>query len=671
MDKFYITNIGLNYLSQVAEGKKIVFTRGRFGDGAVTSNIGALTDLLNPIGDMAISKMNVNEHQVSITTQFSNLVNGKLLDPFYLRELGLYGKLQNSDGSDNNAFPEKLIAYASCGTDQGDRIPGTLTEFIINWPCTVSNSENVSVEVSSLAYAKEIDLIEAKQELEKTKLSYQVVDTLPSIPLTFDFEDEKSLFSIPKQGTSARGAATIEVEDGTHIQKIVSSGSKSSTGVVYSSMKFGNVAEAKSMTIDFDYKCDKNGRMRIVLGDVDYLDNLNASNNNNVKYNYSNIAIDIFNNANDHILVNSADTITNSAMFGVWLHAKIQVDFATKKAVYSIVSKSNSSNRMSGSVEFRDKSLMKINGIAIYTWVAESICFDNIIVSYTVDNSEYTRYIVPNGSGGYYEYTYVDNVPVMIGSSEVKDIPELVQKSHSHSNKSVLDGITSSDISSWNLACEERHSHDNINTINAITEGNVTDWNAAANESHSHSNKSVLDSITSAKVNNWDECITNENFSNNNSKGYASLDELASDASDAFEGVQALKTYETIPQRIGTWIDGTPVWRAAISCTPADLGLTVTETSKACSIELDDIMIELNMINSSVKVLALCERINGWNEENATYSKSFSSDMIYDEQSHYLKFADKSVGGDPDYTQYITGYIEFATPTSNIKGVTK
>lgn len=49
------------------------------------------------------------------------------------------------------------------------------------------------------------------------------------------------------------------------------------------------------------------------------------------------------------------------------------------------------------------------------------------------------------------------------------------------------------------------------NTTSHITSTERTNWNDANNKKHTHSNKSVLDGITSAKVTNWDGVVTNWN----------------------------------------------------------------------------------------------------------------------------------------------------------------
>ena len=98
---------------------------------------------------------------------------------------------------------------------------------------------------------------------------------------------------------------------------------------------------------------------------------------------------------------------------------------------------------------------------------------------------------------------------------------------HSHNNKSVLDGITSSKVTEWNNKstfdgnynsltnkptiptlngyATEQYVDEEIKKID-VTE-QLTDY-AKKSELHSHSNKSVLDGITSTKVTEWDSKST-------------------------------------------------------------------------------------------------------------------------------------------------------------------
>ena len=84
---------------------------------------------------------------------------------------------------------------------------------------------------------------------------------------------------------------------------------------------------------------------------------------------------------------------------------------------------------------------------------------------------------------------------------------------HTHDNKSVLDGITSTYVSHWNTAYTNSHTHSNKSVLDGITSTNVSNWNTAYTNNHTHSNKSVLDGITSTKVSTWDDAVTKSNVS--------------------------------------------------------------------------------------------------------------------------------------------------------------
>ena len=152
MEKFYPTKAGIEYAALTAQGKIIEFTKGKFGDGIrSTENIAELTDLIHPLGELPISKKSVKNSTIITTTQFSNRVGGSILPTFYLMEIGLFAKVVNADGTDDDEHPETLIGYAFDG--HGDKIIGTsLSEFIINIPLTVADVNNVTVDIDSLVY---------------------------------------------------------------------------------------------------------------------------------------------------------------------------------------------------------------------------------------------------------------------------------------------------------------------------------------------------------------------------------------------------------------------------------------------------------------------------------------------------------------------------------------
>lgn len=78
-------------------------------------------------------------------------------------------------------------------------------------------------------------------------------------------------------------------------------------------------------------------------------------------------------------------------------------------------------------------------------------------------------------------------------------VDALEEDTHTHSNKTVLDGITSAKISAWDTA--EGNAKTYADGLNTAMDTRVDALEAST---HTHSNKTVLDGITSAKVTAWD-----------------------------------------------------------------------------------------------------------------------------------------------------------------------
>jgi len=77
-----------------------------------------------------------------------------------------------------------------------------------------------------------------------------------------------------------------------------------------------------------------------------------------------------------------------------------------------------------------------------------------------------------------------------------------------------LGAVTEADLDSAlaekvNAAAEGNHSHSNKTVLDGISSEKVTAWDGAAAKAHEHTNKSVLDGITSAKVSAWDAAEQN------------------------------------------------------------------------------------------------------------------------------------------------------------------
>lgn len=153
---FYLTQTGARYIAKANAGAQLAITRAEFGSGLLSVGLSEQTALLEPLGEMAITKKRVDGAVTILTTQFSNRTSeGKLLDPFYFSEIGLFGKI-----SDDPDYPEALIAYGNAKTlEKADYIPATLTEFLINWTLSVSGNDSVTIALDeSLVYVTKTEL---------------------------------------------------------------------------------------------------------------------------------------------------------------------------------------------------------------------------------------------------------------------------------------------------------------------------------------------------------------------------------------------------------------------------------------------------------------------------------------------------------------------------------
>lgn len=91
--------------------------------------------------------------------------------------------------------------------------------------------------------------------------------------------------------------------------------------------------------------------------------------------------------------------------------------------------------------------------------------------------------------------SHTGNTTVHITASERTNWNDANSKKHTHTNKTVLDGISSTNVSNWNTAYSNNHTHSNKSVIDGISSTNVSNWNTAYNNAHSHSNKTYLDNI--------------------------------------------------------------------------------------------------------------------------------------------------------------------------------
>lgn len=177
--QFIPTKNGLDYFSKALSDRVCVFTRGSFGNGVPAAEVDPmeLAELISVKGPLTISDQSTEDGTINISTQFSNRIDGEILDPFYLTEVGIYGKLKTTSGQDDPEFGETLLIYGYITEDKADYIQDVLNEFIINFPVNFSEAPNIEIVIDkSMAYPTKKEFGEAQEEIKEiqTTISHKV-----------------------------------------------------------------------------------------------------------------------------------------------------------------------------------------------------------------------------------------------------------------------------------------------------------------------------------------------------------------------------------------------------------------------------------------------------------------------------------------------------------------
>lgn len=299
-----------------------------------------------------------------------------------------------------------------------------------------------------LAKGEEVDEIKAELALKANAadleeggyLKKKMVGALPTRQLIYDFENDKPIFTVPKIGSTVKGLSEIVTDtSGNKYHRICSTGAPGasltigSNSIVYSELDLTSVtANADNVIMEFDFMYAGNGRTRVSIGDLDILRTLTGTS----KYETAGIAADIFSTSGNVFQINGSGS-AHESFFGSWLHCHFEFDLSAKTVVYSVFSKDNTADSLSGTVDFRD-SCDKITGISLYTWLAEdTVCFDNMEITSSLDEGidEHTVYIIAENNA-FTEYIYIDGKPICIGRSDVvKTLNDLIERIEALENK--------------------------------------------------------------------------------------------------------------------------------------------------------------------------------------------------------------------------------------------
>lgn len=162
--KAVITKKGIALVQKTQmQNIRLEFTKIRTGSGAYeeTEILDVATDLKKRVLEFGFESQQVIDPQ---TVKLVSVISNKGLDaPYYLREIGVYA----NDPDEGEILYSLAVTYP----DKADYIPAyngeAAFEFYLNTYQSVSNSENVYIQVDPGAYASARELKELKERFEQ------------------------------------------------------------------------------------------------------------------------------------------------------------------------------------------------------------------------------------------------------------------------------------------------------------------------------------------------------------------------------------------------------------------------------------------------------------------------------------------------------------------------
>lgn len=272
-------------------------------------------------------------------------------------------------------------------------------------------------------------------EIQNKMLGQKRVTELPSMTREYTFDTETAFAAVER---CTLGLVTEGADKFLRVTTADNSGNK----YALAQLNFADIGQtADTFAVEMDTRMPSS-RWYISLVDL----SKRPGESNKVTYDTAGVAF--FSGTSDGTDYNVNGTVVFSNGFAdKWLHTKIVVNITAKTATYEIKDRTTNTLMASGTVSFRDSGTDKITGIELYSYTQTTIDIDNlkIIAGYNIE--ENILYSV--GTDETYDtYAYFDGKPICISSQT--DIKLLKENTHTHSNKNVLDDISSSDVSNWN-----------------------------------------------------------------------------------------------------------------------------------------------------------------------------------------------------------------------------
>ena len=247
------------------------------------------------------------------------------------------------------------------------------------------------------------------------------------------------------------------------------------------------------------------------------------------------------------------------------------VKFIDSGAIATILGSYVTNDTLTGSYATSANTHAAINAVAqklvnVYTYKGSVATYENLpsenLTAGDVYNVEAAHGNIPpgtnyawNGSawdslGGSVDlsnYSTTGDVNTLSSSVQTLEstVSDLQASAHTHSNKSVLDGIDATKVGNWDEAAASAHTHSNKSLLDTYqqTESDLAD---AVEKKHSHSNADVLDGISSEDVSAWnakqDEISDLTTIRNNASSGATAYSTVTTHTADTTIHVTTAQT---------------------------------------------------------------------------------------------------------------------------------
>lgn len=498
---------------------------------------------------------------------------------------------------------------------------------------------------------------------EGNYLEQQFIEALPEQNISSDFSSSSERQFVSSNKTTI----SRTTQDDRQCQLITTTGNLSSSYYAVANFDFSDIVDdAKYLTIEFDSKIP-NLRWYVSLANSQYRPGTSAS----AAYDNDGLAFKQGVGTTSNYIVNDSTT-SNTDMYNNWVHTKLIVNLELKTVDYTITQQETNS-RLSGTVSFVDDSAHTsvVDCIEVYSWSTDNnIYIANMSITVFDDTTnETTRYLIQQDDGNTVEYIFYDGKFVCTGrgggSITVDDIADgtITSEKLDFEPFTVISAGGISEYATPNYCIETgiymfsgisggMGSGEGFPTISG-TPGTTLKTGALYVVRLAFQVTQLFVSLgPHAAIRSG--FLTSEGEVNSFSE-WKIIDEISDGAVTPEKAT--FTQYSETPLQIGTWIDGTPVWRLAFE-------------SEVAADTTDEILITFAASDNNVRVL-LCKVWLTMVSEGYGVSNIDSYEVDPNGEKTYYS-TNSSAGklsiikGTATPENRVYGYIDFVTPESNI-----